>query len=81
MLCPRNAQQIIDMVMECYQDYDRRKINRIWLTYQTVMNMILECDGDNKYKIPHMNKDKMEREGNLPVSIAVTVDADGHWFE
>jgi len=81
MLCPRNAQQIIDMVMTCYEEYDRRKINRIWLTYQTVMNMILERDGDNQYKIPHMNKDKLEREGNLPVSIAVTVDAEEHWFE
>ena len=79
MLCPRNAEQIIEMVLVSYEDYDRRKINRIWVTYQTVMNEIIQCDGDNTYKIPHMNKEKLEREGNLPVSIPVTPAALAYW--
>jgi len=79
MLCPRNAAQIIEMVLVSYEDYDRRKINRIWVTYQTVMNQILQCNGDNAYQIPHMNKEKLEREGNLPVSIPVTAAAMAYW--
>ena len=43
------------------------------------MNQIIECDGGNKYKIPHMNKDRLVRLGQLPVSLAVTEDAEMMW--
>jgi hypothetical protein len=33
------------------------------------MDEILLCDGGNKYKLPHMHKDKLIRQGALPVSI------------
>ena len=39
------------------------------------LNMIIKHLGHNDYKIPHMNKAKMEWEGRLPTVINVT-DAD-----
>ena len=36
---------------------------------QTILN-----DGGNDYKIPHLNKRKLEREGRLPVSITASDD-------
>ena len=41
------------------------------------VNVIIEHLGDNDYKIPHMNKAKMEHEGNLPMVLGV-VDMAGH---
>jgi len=37
----------------------------MWLTLQTCMNNIVENDGGNNYKIKHMGKRKLEREGLL----------------
>ena len=36
------------------------------------LNMIIKQMGDNDYKIPHMNKVKMEQEGRLPTVLHVT---------
>jgi hypothetical protein len=44
------------------------------------MNEIIEEKGDNKYKIPHMNKERLERLNQLPVSLAaVTQEAHSNY--
>ena len=42
--------------------YPRQQINQTWLTFMSCLNMIIEHLGDNDYKIPHMNKAKLEHE-------------------
>jgi hypothetical protein len=42
------------------------------------MNEIIEDKGDNKYKIPHMNKVRLERLNQLPISLAVTQEAHNY---
>jgi hypothetical protein len=42
------------------------------------MNEIIEDKGDNKYKIPHMNKARLERLNQLPISLAVTQEAHNY---
>jgi hypothetical protein len=64
------------MVEEAFKTYPWQSLNRIWLTLQSVMNRIIEERGDNKFKIPHMNKDRLERMDELPVSIVVTPEAN-----
>jgi hypothetical protein len=59
------------MVEEAFKKYHWKSLNRIWLTLQSVMNRIIEERGDNKFKIRHMNKDRLERIDELPVSIGV----------
>jgi hypothetical protein len=68
---PSNVGEIITAVLQAYQDYDLVKINRIWLTLQCCLNEILIHHGNNDYKIPHMHKQRLEREGQLPVTISV----------
>ena len=68
---PSNVDEIIANVLQAYQDYDHRKINRIWLSLQCCLNKIIDHLGNNDYQIPHMQKERLEREGNLPVTIAV----------
>ena len=39
------------------------------------MNKILDCHGGSNYKIPHLGKEKLEREGRLPLVLKVTETA------
>jgi hypothetical protein len=66
---PSNTKELIDMVHKAYDDFESEKINRIWLTYMSCLNQIIDCHGDNDYAIPHMKKCKT---GCLPKTIAVT---------
>ena len=75
--CPRNSIELIDMVNEAYEDYPTHKINRIWLTLQSCMNEIIKVHGCNQYKIPHMGKEKLEKENRLPVTLEVCPEAAG----
>lgn len=61
-----NIEELIERVMEAWDSYNPKKLNRVFLTHMQCMEQIILCDGDNTYAIPHMNKDKLEREGRLP---------------
>ena len=58
--------------MKAYEDFPEQKIDNGFLTLMCCMNKILENDGDNNYKIPHMSKATLERKGTLPRSIPVS---------
>ena len=68
----KNKAELIENTLKAYEDYPEQKVENGFLTLMCCMNMILENDGDNNYKIPHMNKAKLERDGTLPRSIPVT---------
>ena len=70
--CPANEEELIKLVEKAYGEYPYRKLNRVWLTLQSCLNMIIENDGGNDYKIPHMGKESMERRGLLPRVLDVT---------
>ena len=71
---------MIDNVILTYHEYDYRKINYIFLTLMSVMNKVIEHDGDNAYKLPHLGKAKMERVhgGVLPLVLDATEQALPH---
>lgn len=69
---PKTASDIIQYVKQSHQDYPSNKINRIWLTLMSCMNKIIDCGGDDDYEIPQMGKERMERMGQLPITISVT---------
>jgi len=69
--CPANEEDIINFVQQSFDRYSSGKINKIWLTLQSVFNAILHVDGCNRYKIPHMKKDALERRGELPTVLPV----------
>jgi hypothetical protein len=68
---PKTKLELIQQVQSEYDKYSPSLLNRIWLTHQTVMNQILANRGCNDFKIPHMNKEKLEREGRLPKVLPV----------
>jgi hypothetical protein len=50
-------------------EFSPHKANRIFVTLQTVLLESMKIKGSNNYKIPHMNKDTLERQDMLPISI------------
>jgi hypothetical protein len=71
---PRNVEELIESVKQAYASYPARSINKMWLTHQQAMTQTLLSRGDNIYKIGHINKDKLLRDGNLPDSLAISMD-------
>jgi hypothetical protein len=67
--------EIIECVLRTWDEYTWEKIERIWVTLQSIYNMIIEYYGCNQFKIPHLNKDRMEREGTLPRELSLSEDA------
>jgi hypothetical protein len=39
------------------------------------MDKTVHCAGDNTFDIPHLGKERLEREGKLPKQIKLTADA------
>ena len=70
--CPANEEELIKSVEKAYGEYPWRKLNRVWLTLRSCFNMIIENDGGNDYKIPHMGKESLDRRGLLPPVLDVT---------
>ena len=74
--CPANEEELIKLVEKAYGEYPLCKLNHVWLTLQSCLNMIIENDGGNDSKIPHMGKESMERRGLLPWVLDITPTAN-----
>ena len=74
--CPADEEELIKTVEKAYGEYPMRRLNHVWLTLQSCLNMIIENDGGNDYKIPHMGKESLEKRGLLPTVLDVTPAAN-----
>ena len=72
---PKNEEELIHSVQDAYMNYPRKRLNRTWLTLQSVFNQIILCNGDNDYNIEHLSKEKLERIGQLPNVLDVVDEA------
>ena len=72
---PKNEEELIQSVQDAYMNYLRKRLNRTWLTLQSVFNQIILCNGDNDYNIEHLSKEKLERTGQLPNVLDVVDEA------
>ena len=70
--CPANEEELIKLVEKAYGEHPMRKLNYVWLTLQSCLNMIIENDGGNDYKILPMGKESLERRGLHPGVLDVT---------
>ena len=68
--------ELVEQVNECWEQYPSYKINNMFLTLQCCMNEIIDAHGDNDYDTPHINKQRLEKEGQLLVSFPVTHTTD-----
>lgn len=69
-----NLEELIENIKATYASYPADDINKLWLSYQQCMIESLKVQGTNRYKLPHMKKDKLLRDGNLPTSLHIPLD-------
>ncbi|XP_057808982.1 uncharacterized protein LOC131023458 [Salvia miltiorrhiza] len=68
----KDVGELIKNVQDAYNEYPPQKINHVFLTFQSCYQEIIKAKGDNNYKIPHMNKERLERIGMLPDAISIS---------
>jgi len=72
---PKNEMELIAMVEAAFEEHPMATLKKLWIALQSAMNETIKCAGHNQFKIPHMNKDKLEREGRLPMRLLVDESA------
>ncbi|GAA0154734.1 hypothetical protein LIER_12633 [Lithospermum erythrorhizon] len=65
---------VVQAVVKAFNEYPSQKINHVWLTLQLCMQETLKVGGSNRYKIPHMKKEQLERNGQLSTQILCDPD-------
>ena len=63
---PTTIEELIHDVEEEFEAYDEEKLNRVFLSLQMCMREVMKIGGGNRYRNPHMNKSRLERQGRLP---------------
>ena len=62
----RNLDELIANVENEFRKYDVNDLRNVFLTLQGCLIEAMKAGGGNKYKIPHMNKERLEALGLLP---------------
>jgi hypothetical protein len=57
---------LISNVVQKFNEYDPRLLKRVFLTLQSCLIEVMKIRGSNRYKIPHMNKARLETLVTLP---------------
>jgi hypothetical protein len=65
----RNLDDLIANVKQEFDNYDPDTLNRVFLTLQGCLIEVMKDGGGNRYKIPHIDKDRLESQGMLPRSL------------
>ncbi|KAM0853409.1 hypothetical protein ACQ4PT_051104 [Festuca glaucescens] len=73
-LSPGSVDDIVHKVQQAFEEYPAERSNRIFLTLQACMREVLIQLGGNRYKVPHMRKEVLERLGTLPVTLQCTAN-------
>jgi hypothetical protein len=62
----RDMNELIHNVIMEYENYKPIILNRVFLTLQGCMIEVMKDNGGNRYKIPHMSKERLEPLNMLP---------------
>jgi hypothetical protein len=62
----------VKAVEDSFKKLDKQTLNKVFLTHQQCLEQIILCDGGNTFKLPHMGKERLLRQDQLPVSIGVS---------
>jgi hypothetical protein len=72
---PLVASGLIQQAQTAYLEYEHKKLDRVFVTLSSVLDEIIKSDGDNRFAIPHMNKKRLERLGQMPTRLEASQEA------
>ncbi|VFQ67854.1 unnamed protein product [Cuscuta campestris] len=68
---PNTVTELLEAVKGAYSSLRPETLNKVWLSYQQALTKVMEDEGGNNYRLPHMGKDSLARAGNLPKSLTI----------
>ncbi|KAL2935755.1 Histone-lysine N-methyltransferase SETMAR [Bienertia sinuspersici] len=71
LVAPKDVEQLVKAVEDAFYDYCPRLTNHILITLHNCMLEILKAKGGNNYRIPHMSKERLERQGLLSNDVEI----------
>lgn len=70
----RGIEKLVQSVMQAYREIDEDTLEDVFLSLQAAMISTLQCNGGNDYKLAHLSKDKLRRQGKYPQALSVGKD-------
>jgi hypothetical protein len=62
----KNMDELIENVINEYWRYDPFLLRKVFLTLRGCMIEVMKIGGGNRYKVPHIGKDRLHASGTLP---------------
>ncbi|XP_057809062.1 uncharacterized protein LOC131023534 [Salvia miltiorrhiza] len=66
-----NETELVQAVQKSFEELSAVTLNNVFLSLQGCYTEIMKVKGQNCYKIPHMKKGMLARQGNLPMALEV----------
>ncbi|KAJ0391764.1 hypothetical protein P43SY_012098 [Pythium insidiosum] len=66
----RGIDSLVNAVVDAFDKTKVETLDNIFLTLESVMTCILQSNGGNDYKLPHMKKAALRKKGELPTRVA-----------
>ena len=63
---PKTVDELVNVVVKAFESFPIAKSDHIFLTLQLCMIEIMKVKGSHRYKIPHVNKVRLESLDKLP---------------
>jgi len=73
---PTTIEELIASMVNSYNAITHTTLNDIFLTLQKVMESWILSDGNNNFKTPHYNKQRLENLDQLSISIALSPELE-----
>ncbi|KAM3205888.1 hypothetical protein P3L10_029298 [Capsicum annuum] len=71
---PKIVDELVEAVERSSDEMKAKQLNHVFLTLQSCMIEVMKDSGGNNYKVPHLNKNGLEREENLPLQLHCDID-------
>ncbi|MFI5421594.1 MAG: hypothetical protein ACHQ1H_11555 [Nitrososphaerales archaeon] len=71
---PNNSDELIAAVVSAFNEMGREKLNNVFLSLQQCLIEVMKVNGGNNYRLPHMGKEKLARQGRLPENLQCPID-------
>ncbi|ETW07099.1 hypothetical protein H310_01742 [Aphanomyces invadans] len=69
----RSVDGVISLTLAAFLALCSEKLGNVFLAFQAVMRLVLEHNGDNRFRLPHLKKDTMRRAGTLMTNVTCPV--------
>ncbi|KAK8652793.1 hypothetical protein V6N13_126818 [Hibiscus sabdariffa] len=66
---PTTIDELVNALEKSFDELAPESLNNVFLSFQSCMIEIMKIKGGNNYRLPHMSKQRLERNGELPIQL------------